>query len=264
MPNFELKDPEFERRVRESFSQQALMRTIGAALTRVSEGEVEIELPFRSTLTQQHGYTKARSRKSQGATSGEVKRAIKTKGYKENEAMQALTFLIDRSWVTEEKETRQVTVGRGPITVEMVRYRITDRGIEHFEGQSKFASGQSERISITIEQSTIAALNLGEIICNIQAVVTNLRDAGSGELAQLLKDIIEKVAGTEELGDQRRDIIESLTEIGEQATLPENQRRPGVVKSLVKSVGEAIGQIASLAQIWGAVAPIAGRYFGLQ
>ncbi len=58
MPSFELRDPDVERRIRQSFARQGLMRTIGATLTRVSAGEVEIEIeiPFQSALTQQHGY----------------------------------------------------------------------------------------------------------------------------------------------------------------------------------------------------------------
>ena len=39
-----------------SFERQKVMATIGAVLTRVEPGEVEIELPFRDALTQQHGY----------------------------------------------------------------------------------------------------------------------------------------------------------------------------------------------------------------
>ncbi|MGH7574160.1 MAG: PaaI family thioesterase [Longimicrobiales bacterium] len=35
------------------------MRTLGAELTAVRRGEVEIELPFRVELTQQHGYVHA-------------------------------------------------------------------------------------------------------------------------------------------------------------------------------------------------------------
>lgn len=44
-----------ERRVRESFARQAFMATLGAQLTRVADGEVTIELPFRADLTQQVG-----------------------------------------------------------------------------------------------------------------------------------------------------------------------------------------------------------------
>jgi uncharacterized protein (TIGR00369 family) len=48
-----------EERVRRSFSNQAFMSTLGAKLTVVGEGVVEIRLPFSSKLTQQHGYLHA-------------------------------------------------------------------------------------------------------------------------------------------------------------------------------------------------------------
>lgn len=59
MPGFKPMDPQFETRVRRSFARQTLMATIGATLTQVSPGDVQIEMPFRSDLSQQHGYTHA-------------------------------------------------------------------------------------------------------------------------------------------------------------------------------------------------------------
>lgn len=49
----------FEARVRDSFSRQKAMATIGARLLRVAAGEVDIELPYRDDLTQQHGFLHA-------------------------------------------------------------------------------------------------------------------------------------------------------------------------------------------------------------
>jgi uncharacterized protein (TIGR00369 family) len=48
-----------EARVRNSFDKQAFMATLGAVLSRVTPGEVTIELPFRADLTQQHGFLHA-------------------------------------------------------------------------------------------------------------------------------------------------------------------------------------------------------------
>lgn len=59
MRTYEPQDPNFEARVRESFARQKLMETIGARLTKISPGEVEIEIPFRDDLTQQHGFLHA-------------------------------------------------------------------------------------------------------------------------------------------------------------------------------------------------------------
>ena len=56
---FEPADPHFEARVRASFARLTLMQTLGARLTKVLPGEVEIGLPFRGDLTQQHGFLHA-------------------------------------------------------------------------------------------------------------------------------------------------------------------------------------------------------------
>ena len=53
------RDPDFERRVRASFERQAAMRTLGATIERVAPGEVDVALPFRPDLTQQHGFLHA-------------------------------------------------------------------------------------------------------------------------------------------------------------------------------------------------------------
>src|SRR5262245_4212264 len=55
----EPRNPRFEQAVRDSFAAQRIMATIGARLDRVSAGEVEIRVPFRPELTQQHGYLHA-------------------------------------------------------------------------------------------------------------------------------------------------------------------------------------------------------------
>jgi uncharacterized protein (TIGR00369 family) len=59
MSKFKAKNRNFERQVRESFARQQLMDTLGATLTVVEPGQVEIELPYRAELTQQHGFIHA-------------------------------------------------------------------------------------------------------------------------------------------------------------------------------------------------------------
>lgn len=45
--------------MRDSFAAQQLMATIGARLAHVTAGEIEIRVPFRRDLTQQHGFLHA-------------------------------------------------------------------------------------------------------------------------------------------------------------------------------------------------------------
>ena len=50
---------DFERRVRDSFALQGAMTTLGAELTHLAEGAVDISLDWAAGLTQQHGFLHA-------------------------------------------------------------------------------------------------------------------------------------------------------------------------------------------------------------
>ena len=53
------RNPSFAEEIKQSFAKQTLMGLIGAELTRVEPGIVEITLPYRADLAQQHGYLHA-------------------------------------------------------------------------------------------------------------------------------------------------------------------------------------------------------------
>lgn len=57
--NFQPQDPNFAQRVRDSFVLQKVMDTIGAEMSHVAAGIVEIRLPYAARLSQQHGYIHA-------------------------------------------------------------------------------------------------------------------------------------------------------------------------------------------------------------
>ena len=52
-------DPQSEKRCRDSFARQPMMETIGASVRSVDAGTVELEMPFDTKLTQQHGFMHA-------------------------------------------------------------------------------------------------------------------------------------------------------------------------------------------------------------
>src|SRR6201988_4152391 len=53
------RNPSFAEEIKQSFAKQTIMGLIGATLTRVEPGLVEITLPYRADLAQQHGYLHA-------------------------------------------------------------------------------------------------------------------------------------------------------------------------------------------------------------
>jgi uncharacterized protein (TIGR00369 family) len=56
---FKPRDPDWERKVRDSFARQTVMATIGARIAALRPGHCEVELPYRRDLCQQHGYLHA-------------------------------------------------------------------------------------------------------------------------------------------------------------------------------------------------------------
>lgn len=55
----EPSNPHFAEEVRASFAKQTIMGLIGAELSRVEPGLIEVKLPYRSDLAQQYGYVHA-------------------------------------------------------------------------------------------------------------------------------------------------------------------------------------------------------------
>ena len=58
MPH-EPRNPSFAEEIKQSFAKQTIMGLIGARLNRVEPGIIEITLPYRPDLAQQHGYLHA-------------------------------------------------------------------------------------------------------------------------------------------------------------------------------------------------------------
>ena len=53
------RNPSFAEEIKQSFAKQTIMALIGAELSRVEPGHIEITLPYRADLAQQHGYLHA-------------------------------------------------------------------------------------------------------------------------------------------------------------------------------------------------------------
>jgi uncharacterized protein (TIGR00369 family) len=147
MGTFEPADPAFAARVRASFARQRFMTTLGAILERVAPGEVEIRLPFREDLTQQHGYLHA------GALTTAVDTAC---GYA------ALSLMPpDAAVLTVEFKMNLLAPGRGEAVV--ARARVLKAGR-----------------TLTVAAGEVVALERGEekLVATMTATVMTVRGRG--------------------------------------------------------------------------------------
>jgi uncharacterized protein (TIGR00369 family) len=59
MSVYNVRNPEFERDLREGFARQSLMSSFGARLETIAPGEVDIAIDARADLLQQNGFVHA-------------------------------------------------------------------------------------------------------------------------------------------------------------------------------------------------------------
>ena len=193
-------------------------------------------------------YKKSRSVKKQAATISEIKKSLKQKGYKEQEIVGAISFLIDRGWIKEEKEKTKFFI-KGKLTEgEKVTYRISDIGIVHFEGPSKF-----------ISQNKFSGINITNIsgvtvVGNNNIVRTNYLDLFNSldELAEVLRS--SATLTDEEKADLQSDIETIKSQLGKQnpnkkviTLVWENVKNAA---SKIPEVADKIATIASLIKIF--------------
>ena len=83
----------------------------------------------------------ARSLTSVSATIAEIKRALKSVGISQNEVVTNLDFLLQHGWILEEIEKRTFKSQRGfEFPSEKRKYKLSELGINHFEGTSFFTT----------------------------------------------------------------------------------------------------------------------------
>lgn len=136
-------DPNYERRVRDSFARQRLMGTIGARIVSVTPGEVLIELPWRDDLGQQHGVLHA------GAVATIADSAC---GYA------ALSLMpVGSAVMSVEFKVNLLAPGRGERFLASGRVRRVGRTLTVCEGTVKAIEGSEER-EVAIMTATMIRL----------------------------------------------------------------------------------------------------------
>lgn len=109
----------------------------------------------------------ARSRKSNRAPVSELKEELKKLGFREQDIVSELDYLIDAGWVKVEKDEYEFTTPKG-FTRKQVKeyYKISDAGINYFEGPSEFQ--RIEKSISGIKVKNIQGITIiGEVISSL-------------------------------------------------------------------------------------------------
>ena len=144
MTNFDPSDVHFESRIRSSFDQQGIMKTIGAKLTKVIPGEVQIELPFSQALTQQHGYIHA----------GIITTIVDTAcGYAANTLMPVLSEVL-----TVEYKINFLSSGKGEKIIGIGKVVKPGRTLTVCSGEVRACDTNGEKLIATMQATMMAVV----------------------------------------------------------------------------------------------------------
>jgi hypothetical protein len=101
---------------------------------------------------------------------------------------------------------------------------------------------------INISHSTIANLNLGTVVGDLNGSIRFLSTTGQDELADAVRKLTEAVA-ISELTD-KKETLENLAYVTEQAALPKEQRKTGPLRATMNGIKDAVALASQLVPLW--------------
>ncbi len=113
--------------------------------------------------------------------------------------------------------------------------------------------------NINVEKSVIGSINTGNI-GQIEVALSNIRNGGDDELANNIKEFTEAVLASTELTiEMKNEIVEQLSFLSGQATVPKESQKGSIIKPILSTIGKGIQHIPSLLTLFEKLGP----FFGL-
>ncbi len=113
--------------------------------------------------------------------------------------------------------------------------------------------------NISVEKSVVGSINTGNI-GQIDVALSNIKNGGDNELANNIKEFTEAVLTSTELTiDIKNEIIEQLSFLSGQATVPKENQKGSIIKPILSTISKGIQHIPSLLTLFEKLGP----FFGL-
>lgn len=181
-------------------------------------------------------------RNARGLTSArrsimELKRLLKKNhGLSDKEIVSNLDYLVQSGWVIVEKEISEFTTARGTTRRQEKKYfKISDRGIDYFEGISKFQRVQRSFAGIKITNiNGVTILGDGNAVVNTQ----------HADLYKQLSLLSEVIRNNGQLSDEQK-----LNSVGDIETIKAQLMKTDPDKNIIKRAWEKLKPLATISGI---------------
>jgi len=113
--------------------------------------------------------------------------------------------------------------------------------------------------NINVQGSVVGAINTGEVQ-RIDVAIDHIRFAGDPALAQSLAHFTEALLANTELQPRNKtEILEQLSFLTTQTVTPKDQRKPGMIRSVLDGVTKAISTSTALITFWDKLHPLLSK-----
>lgn len=101
-----------------------------------------------------------------------------------------------------------------------------------------------------IDRSVVGAVNTAEV-AKIEVSMNNIQNQDSSDFTAAIKELTEAFAANAELQDNKKEeLLEILSYLSNQATLPEQQQQKTLIKRMLSRVPQIIATAADLTTLW--------------
>lgn len=121
--------------------------------------------------------------------------------------------------------------------------------------------GEYKLTNIKIERSAVGVINTGTIAGSLENIDATIQIVKGNSALQGIHDGMKKISeavmnATDASQSQKEEMLELISALADEVRASEAKRRPSAIKSILKSISEAAGMVASIAQAWDFVRPL--------
>lgn len=118
--------------------------------------------------------------------------------------------------------------------------------------------------NIRLNNSVVASINTGSVQ-SLDVNLTYLHQAGNEEAKNALANLIQAILDDPSLSEEaKKELVEQVAFLSEQAVSPAKDRKPGVIKAMLSSIATAAATVTSVSAAWQAAEPILRSIFGFK
>jgi hypothetical protein len=110
--------------------------------------------------------------------------------------------------------------------------------------------------NINVQGSVVGAVNTGQVQ-QIDVAVDHIKLGGDAALARSLAEFAEALLADTELHENdKKEVLEQLSFLTTQTVAPKEQRKPGMVRSVMEEVAKAVSVSTALVTLWEKLHPL--------